>query len=605
MGIYIFKAEDARDFARQMGIRTFERGDELHFQRCPYCHGGGSGKDKRTFSIHLTDGRFQCMRASCGAKGNMITLARDFNFSLGRDVDEYYGRKERYKNMKKYPRPLSKAPAVAYMETRGISRETTEAYAITTQRDRDNVLVFPFFDENGDMQFAKYRKTDFDSSRDSCKEWCEANCRPILFGMDKCDSAVSDTLVMTEGQIDSLSCVEAGIPNAVSVPTGKNGFTWVPHCWNFMAKYKTLIVFGDYEHGEITLLAEMKIRFRGAVKHVRKEDYRGCKDANELLQKHGAQAVRDAVAHAVPVANSRIIELADTECPYEDNLSFDSGIKELDKLAGGILEGYVYILTGECGKGKSTFGSQLIVRALAAGKNTFIYSGEMPKWDVRKWLDRQIAGPDHVTTRELHNGAIRYEVTREDVWPVHQWYRGRGRGYDNSIVGDDDEEHETLLETLKAAILQYGSEVLLVDNLMTAMNDDLGADFYRQQTRFVKALANLAQAYQVVIILVAHPRKSDGRNFRNDDISGSSNIANLAGMVMQYTDPVDEKDPGDRILRVTKNRINGRIHKGIPLWYDEASMRISDVQGHFSWNYSWTTDHVVDSASEDLELSFE
>ena len=87
--------------------------------------------------------------------------------------------------------------------------------------------------------------------------------------MDKCNPEANDTLVMTEGQIDSLSCAEAGIPNAVSVPTGAQGFTWVPYCWDFLGKFKTLIVFGDHEKGHITLIAEMQTIFHGKVKHVR------------------------------------------------------------------------------------------------------------------------------------------------------------------------------------------------------------------------------------------------------------------------------------------------------------------------------------------------
>ena len=72
------------------------------------------------------------------------------------------------------------------------------------------------------------------------------------------------TLVLTEGQIDSLSVAEAGIENVVSVPTGAKGFTWIPYCWDFLSQFKTLVVFGDCENGRITLLEEMQIT--GAVR---------------------------------------------------------------------------------------------------------------------------------------------------------------------------------------------------------------------------------------------------------------------------------------------------------------------------------------------------
>ena len=89
MSIYEFKEDDAYRFMRESGTTGNRRDDELHFKICPYCR-GGSKPDKGTFSIDLKTGQFKCLRATCNAHGNMITLAKDFNFSLGTYVDEYY-----------------------------------------------------------------------------------------------------------------------------------------------------------------------------------------------------------------------------------------------------------------------------------------------------------------------------------------------------------------------------------------------------------------------------------------------------------------------------------------------------------------------------------
>lgn len=48
--------------------------------------------------------------------------------------------------------------AVEYMAKRGISREIVERYKITTRKDNDNILVFPFYDADEILQFVKYRK---------------------------------------------------------------------------------------------------------------------------------------------------------------------------------------------------------------------------------------------------------------------------------------------------------------------------------------------------------------------------------------------------------------------------------------------------------------
>ena len=257
MRYYQFKESDAELFQRYVNANARKYGNELQFQYCPYCH-GGRHRDAKTFSINLTTGQFECKRSSCGAHGNMITLAKDFDFSLGAEYDRYYNQ-ETFKFRKFGKKKIqTTGSAIDYLKKRGISQEITERYKITTQKENTNILVFPFFDENGIMVSIKYRKADFNPEKDKNKEWFEPGCMPALFGMEQCEDF--ETLIITEGQIDSLSIAESGIKNAVSVPNGARGFTWVPHCWDWFLKFKRLIVFGDRENGKITLLNELETR---------------------------------------------------------------------------------------------------------------------------------------------------------------------------------------------------------------------------------------------------------------------------------------------------------------------------------------------------------
>ena len=603
MNIYEFKPDDAFMFASAQGIKTRQRGDELQFQMCPYCR---STKDKYTFSINLQNGMHKCLRSGCAKQGNMITLAQDFDFSLGTEGDEYYNPRRRFRNLRHYPKPTVKDAAVAYLESRGISEAITRKYQLTVRKDNDGILIFPFYDEKNQLQFIKYR--NMHPAEGQSKEWCERDCKPILFGMDHCDPDNSGMLVLTEGQIDSLSVAEAfdGDINVVSVPTGAKGFTWVPYCWDFLNKFKTLVVFGDYENGHITLLEEMKKRFNGSVRHVDPDRYQECKDANELLQKHGKQAVVDAVTYAVLVANPRIKEIKDIERKDQSKLPrFRSGIREIDKLTeGGLRLGTVMLLTGERGNGKSTFASQIGTFAIRAGYNTIFYSGELLDWYFREWLDRQVAGDRYINANRSNLGYTTYSVKDDAIEKINDWYAGKAFLYDNSMLGDDGEDEESLLKTIEDAIKQYNCGVIILDNLMTAMSDDFGADLYRQQTKFVKTLVKMAQFYQVLIILIVHPRKRNGLEFSNDDVSGSSNITNLADLVIRYTRPKKEDADADdrkRILQVLKNRTNGRIlPDGIPVYFQPSSKRISEDE-LFDWELGW--EHSSDGWNYDTEES--
>ncbi len=580
--IYEFSPDDARRFAAETNIRTRQRGDELTFTWCPYCH--GDGKDKYTFSINLSNGMYKCLRASCSAQGNMITLARDFGFSLGHDADVYYGHGwQRFKTFTKTAETIEiRDAAVEYMAGRGISREIVERYHITALKDDDSILMFPFYDEKKRLQFIKYRNTSYQKGTSGSKEWCETECKPILFGMDQCNPE-NKTLIMTEGQIDSLSVAEAGFQNAVSVPTGKNGFTWVPHCWDWLQSFDRLIVFGDFENGSITLLADMKPRFNGQVLHVRPEDYQGCKDANEILMKYGKDAVRACIENAECEMDAHLIRMADVETADLINMPhISTGFQALDRLIGGFYFGQVILLTGRRGQGKSTLASQFLCRALLEGKSCLAYSGELPHSHFREWMDRQLAGQKNLSQVSSDNGKTDWTVKPWMRRRLHDWYYHTMWLYDEAV---DEEETEQLIDVVEKAVRQSGINVVMLDNLMTALDENLSADLNRLQSIFVKRLAQIARKYKVIIFLIVHPRKrkGEGSDLEADDVMGSSNITNAVDVILNYDTGPSKFGKPDRLLTVKKNRLTGELSNGIDLWYDPASKRISEVSGMFSW----------------------
>ena len=119
----------------------------------------------------------------------------------------------------------------------------------------------------------------------------------------------------------------------------------------------------------------------------------------------------------------------------------------------------------------------------------------------------------------------------------------------------------------------------------------------------------MAKRYDVIILLIVHPRKRTGRTFDNDEVAGSSNITNLADVVMNYALPQDEDDTHpDRILQVTKNRLNGNTnYGGIPLWYDIPSKRILEARGMNKKKFGWDIEDKflkIPDFGEEEEIEF-
>lgn len=571
---YTFKASDVWDFASAIHADVKQKGEELYFTYCPRCHGGG--KDKETFSINLTSGAFSCFRASCDYHGHFVELARDYNYQLD------FGEPKTYRSLPQRP-IVSSPPAVDFLLKRGISQEVTERYRITVRKDNPNIAVFPFYDENNVLQFVKYRQINFSGKGN--KEWCEKDTRPILFGMDRCVDF--ERVVITEGQIDSLSVIESGIQNAVSVPTGALGFTWLPFCFEWLSKFKEVVIFGDCEKGKITLLETLQSRLPQKVKAVRVCDYLGEKDANDILRKYGKSAVIKAVENAEVPQLSNVRSLSKVKAVDLNKLpKVYTGIDEIDKITNGLALGQLIVITGKRGKGKSTFMSQIIAEALEQQQTVLAYSGELADFHFKRWLDLQLAGDKYVDAERNSYGVLEYSLSQDVLDKINTWYADRAYIYDNSYIPAEG-ELETLPETIEKAIKQLNVSVVCIDNLMTAMEYD-GDNLYNAQSSFATKLKSIANKYNVLVILVAHRRKNSGEEL-NDDVSGSADVTNRADIIMAYEASPDGEPRGK--LTISKNRLTGRLAVGdnaIYLDYSPSCKRITGEYGkgkHYGWEY--------------------
>ena len=608
---YEFNEADATRFATTNGYEVYRSGNELVFKKCPYC--GELTHDENRFSINLDTGQFHCFRASCGARGNMLTLARDFNFSLGREWDDYYKLPTRrtYKRLEQpKERIVPKDFAIEYFRSRGISEDIVRKHQITVRADKPTEIAMPFFDENGVIQFAKYRRTDKAEIESYGKEYTEKDCKAILYGMECCTSECR-TLIITEGQIDSLSLDEAGIKNAVSVPTGANGFTWLPHCWNWIRQnFDEIIVFGDHEKGHISLLDEINRRLGNSIriKHVKETEYKDCKDANDILRKYGPEQLRKCVSSAVYVQNNALINIVDVERIDLDKIEkFKTGIIEIDSLIGGIpLEGTT-VITGKSGEGKSTFASQVLAKAIDAGYKCMAYSGELPNGMFKEWLYLQLAGKNNIYMQE-NNPRISVDVESK----IDAWINEKLWLYDvDSLFKCSENELSGLLEIIEQAILQYECRVILIDNLMTALDivDPENALYnkYEAQAHFVRKLAEIGRNYKVAIILVAHKRKNGNSSDTNDEISGSSEITNYSTMIINYSkytpsEIMKGNKPTDRKMSVTKERLKGGSASSFNVTFEPNSKRIySTASNMLGYKFGWEDGGTQATGWEEVE----
>lgn len=509
-------------------------------------------------------------------------MARDFEYPIESEFTE-----RKYKRLRQV-KIETRNEAVEYMKNRGISEEISRRYRLTVQKNNSKILVFPFFDENGVMVSAKYRKMDFVKGRDKNKEWFETDTKPILFGMMQCRDF--KRLIITEGQIDSLTVAECGFDNSVSVPNGATGFTWIGNCYDWLNKFEEIVIFGDCEKNKITLVDNIVSRFPlKKIKVVRQIDYLGEKDANDILRKYGKQAVRECIENAEikpvravkPLASVKKADLSKME-------HIKTGIYDVDKAIGGMYLGQVILITGKRGEGKSTLASQIFANAIDQGYAVFAYSGELPDYHFKNWIDLQIAGSQNIEISKNEYGEYDYWLSNKTVEKINEWYAEKAYIFDNNVILDELAvdgrkntygEDITLLGAMQQAVCRYGINLVLIDNLMTAIETDPGSNLYAAQSEFVKRVKSLAIKLNIAVIIIAHPRKESNKDeLDNDSVSGSSDITNAVDVVMTYGgNNGADKEKYQSLIGITKNRLTGRKllkNDRVKVMYSEKSKRI-------------------------------
>ena len=104
---------------------------------------------------------------------------------------------------------------IRWLESRRISAETAIRSGLYTD---GKVLVFPFIETTGELQGIVNRKHRGPNKR----FWQDTGGKQTFWNSDAIDAAIAEgkPLVITEGEMDALSALEAGYPWATSVPDG-------------------------------------------------------------------------------------------------------------------------------------------------------------------------------------------------------------------------------------------------------------------------------------------------------------------------------------------------------------------------------------------------
>ena len=515
------------------------------------------------------------------------------------------------KHQYKYPKEVpigDKSKIYGYFKKRCISPSTLD-YADVRQDEEGNI-VWNYYDTNDVLTMVKYRPSrKVRKGENKC--WCQkgADTCNLLFNMNRVN--VNSPLLICEGEPDCLSAIEAGFSNAVSVPLGSTNFHWIEENWDWLEQFDNIIICSDNDEAGYKMQKEVVYRlgsWRTRVVEVPQifETDDGRKfpvnDLNEALYYFGKERVLDLILNAKDSPVPGVIDFSDIQDIDIDQIDgIRTGIKTLDRYLMKIFLGTLNIITGINGAGKSSFINQLIIQSLEEEKNVFLFSGELPNFQTKNWLNSVIAGQRYID--EKHSGeAVYYKVRPEAKRSIDSFYRGRLHIYEDG----QPNTKTALMTTIEDAVRKYGVKLVILDNL-TAINLECSDDNkYNKQSEFVMELIAFAKKFNVAIVLVVHPHKIDTmRRLTKMDVQGISAIIDLAHRIISLY-RVQEKDKkgepklngsgwkvppikDDVLIDILKDRMLGYEGRIVGVFYDTPSRRFFLNEEDLDRKYSWDT----------------
>lgn len=545
---------------------------------CPKCSPGRKNKTDPCLSVEVEKGVWRCHH--CEWEGGLRTIRR-----------EDFHRKAYQKPQEPKAQTLSQT-GIDWFTKRGITPEvwtrnkiySAKVWLPQTQKE-ESCVNFPYY-RDGELVNIKHRdgKKNFTQEKDA---------EQILFGYDDIEDSC---LVWVEGEMDKLSAEVAGFKSCVSVPAGAPGekdrtdgkkFQFFDSAKERLDKVKLHVIAVDNDGPGFRLQQEL-IRRLGAENCSVAVWPDGCKDANDVLVKHGAEELFKRITSAKPCPIKGIITVEDVSNDvfslYEHGSGpgLSTGWSDVDEFYT-VRPGEWTAVTGIPGHGKSEFIDALLMNlSYQYGWKFALFSPEnQPIAEhVKKLLEKCVDKPFGAGPKE--------RISPEELLAGMGWLNDRF-----CFVVPENPTVEEIISIGKKMVRRYGINGIVID----PWNE---IDHHRPssmtETEYIShALSQFrrfARECQIHLWLVAHPTKLQKDKVTNKypvptlyDISGSAHWRNKADNGITVFRHIGEDDfPVEIHVQKIRFKAVGKVGTA-KLRYDRITGRYKGMSEYFSGSY--------------------
>jgi twinkle protein len=420
------------------------------------------------------------------------------------------------------------------------------------------------------------------------KAFCmDPGCELVLYGLDDIDPA---RLIWVEGELDKLALEVAGYRSVVSVPNGAPAIRTknFDACLRYLATdhdcleaVQRHVLALDTDEPGLALEAELARRL-GHERCARVRWPEGCKDANDLLRKHGVEEVQWYIEHATPYPIEGAVGIDDYREEilqlYEQGRprGVSTGWKTLDTYYR-VFPGQLTVVTGIPGSGKSNWLDCLLVNLARLHDWRFaLFSPEnlpleqhMAEMAAKYRAQPFYEGPTPRMTPAERDAALAW-VAEHFSWIMPQ--------------SEDDWRIEHILEIAAQLCFRAGIRGVVIDpwNELESLKP-VAMTETEYVSHVLKRVRIFARQRAVHVWMVVHPQKLyRDKNGKYPiptlyDCAGSANFRNKAdnGLVVWRDLSIDDRDEVELHVQKIRFRHVGKRGK-CPLYYNSVCATYDD-----------------------------
>ena len=545
-----------------------------------------------SFNIKKDKNSFKCF--GCGKGGNAIDfisfyenvgfvdavkrVAELSNFNL--EVDS----KEIVKPVHRLEK-LSKEFLDNFENVRKISNNTLLRFGVTEAiewmpkaRKEIKVVCFNYL-RNGELINIKFRGKNKDMK-------LAKDAELIFYNLD----AIQDTeeCVCVEGEIDCLSLHEAGIYNCVSVPNGANSnLKYIDNCYEYFINKKKIVLATDNDEAGRKLRDELMFRF-GVDRCYMVDFPEDCKDANDVLVKHGKEVLRKVIENAtqIPIEGltaynerkNRLLDLYDNGIPSGTPCGI-YGLDEYLRFQGGL----VTMITAPPSSGKSEF-LDYIISSLAVRENwrfgVFSFENQPTELHDAK-IAEKIIGKAFGFRKDRN-----HRIDKESLNLAIDELYDKFKTIDTSKV---DISVDGILAKSEELVNKYGIKGLVLDPYNKILhNIPSGMSETNYVNLFMTRITGFAKKFNVHIFLVVHPTKPQNTSVSTEGKQQRVTLYSASGSANFY----NQTDNG---FVLTRDRQTGVVD----VYIEKVRFSEQGREGWVSFTFDTMTRQYIFSGSKD------